>query len=130
MTVSLVVSTRNRGARLQDFFASLTRLESPVEGWELILVDNGSTDATGEPSANLPQERPSPSVAPRRHAGAVACPNAGIRSAAGRIVAFTDDDCYPQPDYLRAIVDVFERHQAGVLGGRVVLHDPADARVG
>ena len=45
-------------------------------------------------------------------------------------MVFTDDDCYPQPDYLRAIVDVFEQHQAGVHGGRVVLHDPADARVG
>lgn len=131
MTVSLVVSTRNRGARLQDFFASLTRLESPVEGWELILVDNGSTDATGDAIRRFAAAAPfavrcvhaaTPGLSHAR--------NAGIRHAAGRIVVFTDDDCYPQPDYLRAIVDVFEQHQAGVHGGRVVLHDPADARVG
>lgn len=131
MTVSLVVCTRNRGARLGDFFTALTRLAPPPEGWELILVDNGSTDATADAihrfAASVPfavryVRAATPGLSHAR--------NAGLRHASGRIVAFTDDDCYPQPDYLRAIVDVFAQHRAGVIGGRVVLHDPADARVG
>jgi glycosyltransferase involved in cell wall biosynthesis len=131
MTVSLVVSTRNRGDRLEGFFASLGNLESPAEGWELILVDNGSTDGTAGIIRRFASSAPfavrcvhaaTPGLSHAR--------NAGLRHAAGRIVAFTDDDCYPRPDYLRAVVDAFARHDAGVLGGRVVLHDPEDAPVG
>jgi glycosyltransferase involved in cell wall biosynthesis len=131
MMVSLVVSTRNRASRLAEFFASLARLQPPAEGWELIVVDNGSTDAT---AAAIRAFAASAAVPVRCvHAAAPGLSrarNAGLSHAAGRIVAFTDDDCYPQADYLCAIVDVFERDRPGVLGGRVVLHDAADARVG
>ncbi|MGH9308087.1 MAG: glycosyltransferase, partial [Vicinamibacterales bacterium] len=47
----------------------------------------------------------------------------------GQILAFTDDDCYPRPDYLLALADVFAAHDVGVVGGRVVRHDPTDANV-
>jgi glycosyltransferase involved in cell wall biosynthesis len=55
--------------------------------------------------------------------------NQAIAAARGEILAFTDDDCYPRPDYLLALADVFQAHDIGVLGGRVVLHDPTDANV-
>jgi glycosyltransferase involved in cell wall biosynthesis len=131
MMVSLVISTRNRAPRLPELFARLSRLEPPDSGWELILVDNGSTDGT--PAAIREFAAAAPCPVRCVHAatpGLSHARNAGLRRAAGRIVAFTDDDCYPEPDYLRAIVEVFERHQPGVLGGRVVLHDATDARVG
>lgn len=129
--VSLVISTRNRAPRLAELFATLTRLEAPEAGWELILVDNGSTDGTADAIREFAAAAPCPvSCVHAATPGLSHARNAGLRRAAGRIVAFTDDDCYPDPDYLRAIVDVFERHQPGVLGGRVVLHDTTDARVG
>jgi glycosyltransferase involved in cell wall biosynthesis len=131
MMVSLVVSTRNRANRLAEFFASLGRLQPPAAGWELVLVDNRSTDGTAEAIRAFARAAPFAvrcvyAAAP----GLSRARNAGLSHAAGRIVAFTDDDCYPQPDFLLAIVDVFERHRPGVLGGRVVLHDGTDARVG
>ena len=131
MTVSLIVSTRNRGDRLDDFFASIARLQSPAEGWELILVDNGSTDGTADAIRRFAAAAPFPvRCVHAATPGLSHARNAGLQQAAGRIVAFTDDDCYPRPDYLRAVVAVFAQHQAGVIGGRVVLHDPADAPVG
>jgi hypothetical protein len=131
MMVSLVISTRNRAPRLGELFVTLSRLEPPDGGWELILVDNGSTDGTAEAIRAFAAAAPCPvRCVHAATPGLSHARNAGLRCAAGSIVAFTDDDCYPRPDYLRAIVDVFEHHRPGVLGGRVVLHDATDARVG
>jgi GT2 family glycosyltransferase len=55
--------------------------------------------------------------------------NEALAVARGGILAFTDDDCYPRPDYLQALVQVFFENLVGVVGGRVVLHDPSDARL-
>jgi glycosyltransferase involved in cell wall biosynthesis len=130
MTVSLIVCTRNRGSRLPAFFESLRALESPPDGWELVLVDNASTDDTAEriaafaetaPFRVLPAHAPLPGLGRAR--------NVGLTRASGELLVFTDDDCYPRPDFLRAYVEVFEQHAIGFAGGRILLHDPSDARV-
>jgi len=54
--------------------------------------------------------------------------NAGIREATGEIIAFTDDDCIPCPDWVQSILKEFESDsQLSVLGGRVELYDQNDA---
>jgi hypothetical protein len=129
--VSLIVCTRNRAARLPDFLACLERLEAPPGGWELIVVDNGSTDSTPGLLDRFTKSAPFPVHCIRAAVpGLSHARNAGLAQACGDILAFTDDDCYPQPDYLLALVDVFEEGRCGFVGGRVVLHDPSDARVG
>jgi GT2 family glycosyltransferase len=55
--------------------------------------------------------------------------NAGIRIAQGAIVAFTDDDCYPAPDFLTCVSSAFRDRSLGYISGRLLLHDPADARM-
>jgi glycosyltransferase involved in cell wall biosynthesis len=130
MTVSLIVCTRNRAARLHAFFERLALLETPPGGWELILVDNASTDDTASRLERFASAVPFPvrcAYAPV--AGLGRARNVGLAHARGRVLVFTDDDCYPQPDYLRAFVEVFEEHPVGFAGGRIVLHDPADARL-
>ena len=130
MRVSLIVCTRNRASRLPDFLERISLLQNPQGGWELILVDNASTDAS---SAHIETFAAGASF-PVRYArapvpGQGRARNVGIAHSRGQILAFTDDDCYPRPDYLRALVEVFEEHRVGFVGGRVVLHDPTDARV-
>jgi glycosyltransferase involved in cell wall biosynthesis len=131
MTVSLIVCTRNRATRLPDFFAPIARLESPPGGWELVLVDNASSDASAAVIADFAATAPfEVRCAHAPVPGLGRARNVGIAQARGRILVFTDDDCYPRPDYLRAFVDVFEQHPVGVAGGRIVLHDPTDAVLG
>ena len=55
--------------------------------------------------------------------------NVGVHASRAPLVVFTDDDCYVAPDYLTQLVRVFDGRTYGYVGGRVLLHDPSDARV-
>lgn len=128
--ISLIVCTRNRAARLEEWFDRLSRLEAPAELWELILVDNASTDATPDILQQFVRRasvRARYVYAPLPGLGRAR--NAGVAAASGEILAFTDDDCYPQPDYLKALVHVFATYRPGFAGGRVLQHNPLHARV-
>jgi glycosyltransferase involved in cell wall biosynthesis len=139
MKVSLIISTRNRAERLSGILASLAALEDPPGGWELILVDNASTDATPTVLEQFARQAAFPVRVVRASIPGVSRGrNAGLAHARGDIIAFTDDDCHPRPDYLRAVVEVFEESRRsnsdgarglGFVGGRIVLHNPDDARV-
>jgi glycosyltransferase involved in cell wall biosynthesis len=126
MDLSLVVSTRNRAAQLEQALDSYARLQYPGS-WELVIVDNGSSDATPQLLEAFGR-RFSGNVRVLQHAppGLSGARNVGWRAAGADIVVFTDDDCYPQPDYLERIEACFSDQRYGFVGGRVLLHDPAD----
>ena len=52
--------------------------------------------------------------------------NTALETATGQILAFTDDDCYPAPDFLSQVWSAFDDPSVGYIGGRIMLHDPAD----
>lgn len=127
--IALVVATRNRAKRLEAFFDSLRRLKY-ADPWELIIVNNGSTDETGEclkafasscPERVIILTEPKPGKG-RAH-------NRGWRASTAPVIAFTDDDCYPDPDFLNETEVVFRDESLGVAGGRILLYDPTDARI-
>jgi GT2 family glycosyltransferase len=130
MKISVIVCTRNRASRLPRFFEALGGLERPPFDCELVIVNHASTDTTEQVIQTFAADAPYPVRTMHSDAAALSgAKNRAIAVARGEILAFTDDDCYPRPDYLFALADVFARHDVGVIGGRVVLHDPADARV-
>lgn len=128
MKISLIICTRNRAEQLRRCLASVERLTCR-HTWELIIVDNGSSDGTAgvvrefastvDFDVNLVHE-PRPGLG-RAH-------NAGVAIAGGEIIAFTDDDCYTEPDFLEQIVKVFEDPAISYMGGRILLYDATDAR--
>jgi glycosyltransferase involved in cell wall biosynthesis len=127
--IALVICTRNRASKLDAFFESLTRIQCDSP-WELVLVDNGSNDgtdvrlksfaATFAGSVRVLTE-PLPGLGRAR--------NRGWRSTQAPIIAFTDDDCYPEPGYLNHILAVFADPSVGFAGGRTLLYDTSDAPV-
>jgi glycosyltransferase involved in cell wall biosynthesis len=131
MLASLIICTRNRGVQLRTCLDYVSHLEDPPGGWQLVLVDNGSTDTTPAVIREFAGARSScPVIAVDQPVpGLGRARNAGLARAAGDICIFTDDDCYVRPDFLRQVHRVFEASTAGYLGGRVVLHDPTDAPV-
>jgi glycosyltransferase involved in cell wall biosynthesis len=130
--VSLIVCTRNRASRLPAVLAQVSLLDPPPGGWELILVDSASTDETPDQIASFAAAATFPVRYLRTDMPGLAhARNVGLALANGAILAFTDDDCYPRVDYLRTLKATFEGHpHLGFVGGRAILQDPSDARIG
>lgn len=97
--ISVVVPCRNGERFLADCLESLLQQSLPGRRYEVILVDNNSTDDT----LNIARSYPDVKVIQEPRRGAYAARNAGVRMARGRVLAFTDADCVVGPCWLEAI---------------------------
>lgn len=125
-SVSLIICTRNRCSKL----ASCLRYVQGIafdKRWELIIVDNGSSDSTAEVVKQFGETTTIPVVyVLETNVGSGNAKNAGMKVARGEIVVFTDDDCYAAADFLEKTWTAFEDPSVGYITGRIVLHDPSD----
>ena len=128
--ISLLICTRNRCRSLAATLASVdAAARHPGSGAvELILVDNGSTDATAAVIRHWAIDRPFPvRLLSEPLPGLARARNRALRAARGRIVAMTDDDCVLHPDYFAQAARAFAGQPAPVIiGGRILRGDPAD----
>jgi glycosyltransferase involved in cell wall biosynthesis len=127
--VSVVVSTYNRPARLAALLAALREQALARDRFEVIVVDNGSGPETGRLLEDE-MDRRDLWLHVVRHPvtrGPAGGRNSGWRLARAPVVAFTDDDCRPERDWLSAIVQAAGRHPAAIIQGRTV-PDPEDPR--
>jgi len=124
--VSLIICTRNRASQLEACLASVAKIRCDLS-WEIVVVDNGSRDGTRAVASGFFEDNPVRGrYAWEPEPGLSRARNAGIDASTGEIVAFTDDDCYPAPDLLDRICEVFADPRIGFMGGRILLHDPKD----
>ena len=95
---------------------------------EIILVDDGSSDGSGELSDRLAENSDGRvRVIHQENSGVSAARNAGIRAAEGEFLLFTDSDDYVEPDYLEKMAALQENSDADlVLCGYHHLYDGAD----
>jgi glycosyltransferase involved in cell wall biosynthesis len=127
--IALVVCTRNRAEKLAPFFDAIKQITCLCV-WELVIVDNGSTDKTSEYllafAATFAGQI---TVITEPRIGLSLARNRGWRASTAPIIAFTDDDCYPDKNILNDIKIVFADQSLGYAGGRILLYDPSDALV-
>jgi glycosyltransferase involved in cell wall biosynthesis len=100
MLFSVVICTHNRRDFLLGAVESTLQqtLSSPV--YEIVVVDNCSTDGTAEAIQRLTQEHPTLRYIYETNLGLATARNTGWRSAHGQYVAFLDDDARAAPDWL------------------------------
>ncbi|HET9338951.1 MAG TPA: glycosyltransferase [Casimicrobiaceae bacterium] len=118
-SISVVVPTWNRPRELASCLAALAAADYPVERYEVVVVDDGSSPPVA-PIAD--PGRPGLRVTWLRQAnrGPSAARNLGARHATGAILAFTDDDCEPAREWLRALAAAVTAAPEAMQGGRVV----------
>ncbi|HYW26485.1 MAG TPA: glycosyltransferase [Terriglobales bacterium] len=119
-TISVVINTYNRAASLKQTLDGLARLDD--RRFEVVVVNGPSDDDTeavlGEYAGRVKAARCSDRNLSRSR-------NIGIRAATGDLVAFTDDDAYPDPAWLDEVAAGFDDDEVAAAGGPVYDHTGA-----
>ncbi len=110
--VSVVVPAHNASATLRRCLCALI-MQDIGEPYEIIVVDDGSTDAT---SSIAKEYSPQVMLMCQPHRGAASARNRGVAAASGEIVLFTDADCEPIQGWVGLLVKVIRDGAAGVKG--------------
>jgi glucosyl-dolichyl phosphate glucuronosyltransferase len=121
MFVSIVIATHNRSALLEQTLGALARQRWPADRLEIIVSDNGSTDGTRavvERAAGLPGGVPVHYLFVGQPGKSHAV-NAALQVTRGEIIAFTDDDVQPDPEWIPALARAFEETNADFAAGRI-----------
>ena len=124
IAVSVVIATRDRPALLRAALGAVGRSLRP--GDDVIVVDSASRPSAADAVAGVAAEAGARLVRCDRP-GTSRARNTGARAASAAVVAFTDDDCLPEPDWLAALAEAFERHPGlGFVTGAVAPGRRAD----
>lgn len=122
--VSVIIPVYNDAERLEKCLAALEKQTYPQDLYEVIVVDNASTKSIVEIINKYQQASATYEAQP----GSYAARNRGISLAKGEILAFTDSDCIPAPDWIKkGVLALQNSPDCGIIGGRIELffRDPS-----
>jgi glycosyltransferase involved in cell wall biosynthesis len=112
--ISIIVPFFNVAPSLGRCLEALLQQDDPACDYEVIAVDNNSSDG----SLALARRYPAVRVLSESRQSSYAARNCGLRAAAGRLLAFTDPDCVPRRDWLRRLTEAMTAPEAMVAMGR------------
>lgn len=121
---SVIIPARNRPGALANCLQALTRLDYPTGNYEVIVVDDASepplrqTVECRAALSGLRWERLS------KNEGPAAARNHAARIARGEFLAFTDDDCLPDPEWLNNLEHALNSNPGCAAGGRLIDGQP------
>jgi GT2 family glycosyltransferase len=114
--VSVIIPTLNRKDYLKNCLTSLYNMDYPMSQFEIVVVDNGCTDGTEE---LVQQDFPQARFIFEKKKGAAFARNAGSKYAKGLFMAYTDDDCVVDQNWLKSLISGFTSTKIGGVGGPV-----------
>ena len=120
MKVSVIIPTRNRAIYLEKMLDSLLEQTISKDEFEVIVIDNGSTDSTkvvcSQKKNSFPHFRYILEKNPGLHSGR----NRGFLEAQGDYLLFADDDVIAFPTWIEGIIEGLEREDVALAGGNVI----------
>lgn len=115
---SVIIPTFNRAELVDRLLGSLSKQTYPQTKYEIILVDDGSTDLTNQVAQQWCSKLPNLRYFRLEvNSGQSAAHNKGLREAIGEYLLFTDDDCIPAPNWVQVMSDHLSKHP--VIAGAV-----------
>lgn len=120
LVYTVALCTHNHADRLRRTLADLGRIDTPEAAWELLIIDNASSDAT----AQLLAQHAWPTgwkvrLVREQELGLSNARNRAVREAHGQYVIFIDDDETPDRDWLRAFDRLVQSYAPDAFGGRI-----------
>ena len=122
LAVTVLIATHNRATRIRETLGALLAQQTPAGlGWEILVVDNGSTDETLEVFRAMAMRSPGRlRYVSEPRLGKSRALNAGIAVARGAVIALTDDDVSPAADWVATAATVLDRRGVDGAGGRIL----------
>ena len=118
IVLSVIIPTRNRASYLQQALASITKQSYPMDFFEVIVIDNGSTDNTRQVVESFQHQlrniRYFYDSTPGLHVGR----HLGMKMAKAEILVYADDDIEAFPTWLEAIAESFKNQDVVLVGGK------------
>jgi cellulose synthase/poly-beta-1,6-N-acetylglucosamine synthase-like glycosyltransferase len=118
--ISVIVCTHNGSQTIRDCLGGLQKLDYPSA--EVIVVDDGSTDDTAAIARQFHFR-----LVTTAHGGLAAARNTGLEAATSEIVAYIDDDAWPDPHWLKYLALTFNYESCAGAGGPNIRPPPDNA---
>jgi len=129
--VSILIPSRNEEAVIGNLLQRLTETTYPKEKLQIIVIDDGSTDKTGEVADEFAEAYPYIKAIHRKDGGRGKPDtlNYGFRISNGEVILTFDSDYYPQKDIIEKLVAPFVDPEVGAVQGRVTVLNEEDSFV-
>ena len=121
--ISVILCTYNRDKYIYNVLKSVAENDYPHDQYEIVLVNNNSTDGTENECRRFQADYPDIRFRYflETNQGLSYARNCGIRNAQGDLLAYVDDDATVNPEYLRTYSDFFTHHPEAVAAGGPIL---------
>lgn len=126
--ITVVIPTCNRPDDVRRCLDSLSHVSYPH--WDILLLDQSDDTLTRDVAVALAEALPRLTHRPMPEKGLSRARNVGLAEADGEILAFLDDDCTVDPDWLQQIAGVFARHRKAAITFGTVRPTPYNKREG